>query len=251
MTTDMPTSHPSPRKRNISRWLLIIVVGMLGWGGWREYSFCSALRQAKALGWRVEYIPSDPLGSIKKNWRATFKRATWMSFVEVVDIPDNPPVPPDLAIVVKLNPRALFIRDAEKIRDLSALNRLSRIEDLRIFEGTQLTDVDWIKGFSRLKSLDLSRCNEIKSIDSLRGLSALRELSLAHCYQLTHLDALTDLKALEKVEIIHCWKISNVDGLMKLNPRCRIFLYEPKGLPKERIAALKAAFPNAEIRESP
>lgn len=236
------------RKRNIFFLSLIFIAGTLGWCGWQLYSLRSTLRKAKALGWRVEY--TEPFQSLRKNWKAIFDGTTWKTSVEIVDIPVDPTVPPDPAMIVTLNPRMLFIRDAEGIRDLSALNQLSRIEDLRIFIGTQLTDVDWIQGYSNLKTLFLHGCGEIKNIDSLRGLSALKVLSLAQCYQLTHLDALTDLKALEKVEIIHCWKVSNIDGLLNLNPRCRIFLYEPKGLPKEAISALKTAFPHADISVS-
>ena len=58
---------------------------MLAWSEWRAYAFRSALSQAKALGWKVEY--TDPVEEIRTNWKAAFKKETWLDGVTHVNVP--------------------------------------------------------------------------------------------------------------------------------------------------------------------
>ena len=47
----MTTDPPPRRKWHFTRWLIVFIVAVFGWSGWRAYAFRSALAEAKALGW--------------------------------------------------------------------------------------------------------------------------------------------------------------------------------------------------------
>ena len=79
----MPNDTPPPRRKwHFTRWLIVLIVAVFGWGGWRAYAFRSALSQAKALGWWVEH--TDPVETIRKNWKSAFEKATWLDGVKLV-----------------------------------------------------------------------------------------------------------------------------------------------------------------------
>ena len=80
----MSTDLPPPRRRHFMRWLLVLVVALFAWSGWRAYAFRSALAQAEVLGWKVRI--TDPLKAIQANWKAAFKKETWPDGVAEVVI---------------------------------------------------------------------------------------------------------------------------------------------------------------------
>ena len=116
MTTDPP---PPRRKWHLQRWLLLLAAGFLAYGGWTQYAFRAALKEARALGWRLEY--TDPSEEIRKNWKAAFRKATWLDGVTHVSIHTSEEFVQHLAIVRRLNPCGLQITIAATLRDLSAL----------------------------------------------------------------------------------------------------------------------------------
>ena len=80
MTTDPP---PPRRKWHLQRWLLLLAAGFLAYGGWTQYAFRAALKEARALGWAVYY--TDPYEVIRADWKAAFRKATWLDGVTHVD----------------------------------------------------------------------------------------------------------------------------------------------------------------------
>ena len=122
MTTDPP---PPRRKWHFNRWLIVLIIATFGWSGWRAYAFRSALAEATALGWAVEY--TDQVETIRKNWKAAFKKETWLDGVTRLDIQTSESFEEHVAIVHRLNPKGLIIYRAANMRDLSALKPLSRL----------------------------------------------------------------------------------------------------------------------------
>ena len=184
---------------NITRWLLVGIIATLGWSGWRAYAFRSALSQARALGWTVEY--TDPAEWIRKDWRSAFNKQTWLDGVIYVGIPRSEALEQHLSIVNRLNPKVLYFADASTLRDLSAL-----------------------KPRSRLQRVTLYSCARLTSLDALKDLPTLHEVILVHCPRLTNVDALKNLSALQKVTLAGCTGLTteNVAALQAAQPKTKI-----------------------------
>ena len=219
MTTDPP---PPRRKWHFNRWLTVLIIAVFGWGGWRAYAFRSALAEAKALGWTVNY--PEPVEAIRKNWKAAFRKETWLDGVTEVTIWRGESFEQHVAIVHRLNPKALHIGEAATLRDLSGLKPLTRLQGITLYGCTGLTDVDGLKNLSALRAVWLDGCTGLTNVDGLKNLSALQRVSLTGCTGLTNVDGLKNLSALFRVGLRGC-----------------------TGLTKECVAALQAALPNAEI----
>ena len=169
----MPTDPPPPRRKwHFNRWLIVLIVAMFGWSGWRAYAFRSALAEAKALGWFVEH--TDPVEVIRKNWKAAFKKATWLDGVTHVVIPTREVFEQHLAIVHSLNPKSLVIYNAGTVRDVSALSPLTRLQFLSLRNAAGLTNVDALKNLPALQWVDLRGCTGLTNVDGLKNLSALQ-----------------------------------------------------------------------------
>ncbi len=219
MITDPP---PPRRKWHFNRWLIVLILAMFGWSGWRAYAFRSALAEAKALGWEVEN--TRPLEEIRVDWMAAFSKATWLDGVTDIRIPTSEAFDQHLAIVHRLNPKALVIFDAATLRDLSALKPLTRLQTVSLKGCTRLTNVDALKNLPALLWIELKGCAGLTNVDALKNLPALFQVSLEGSTGLTNVDALKNLSALRQV-----------------------WLYGCTGLTPESVAALKAALPNATI----
>ena len=220
----MDAPPPPPRNRNwhLTRWLIVFIVATLGWSGWRAYAFRSALSQAKALGWEVHY--TDPVETIWADWKAAFNKATWLDGVTDIRIPTSEAFEQHLAIVHRLNPKALVIFDAATLRDLSALKPLTRLQTVSLKGCTRLTNVDALKHVPALLWIDLKGCAGLTTVDALKNLPALFHVSLEGSTGLTNVDGLKNLSALQEITLHGC-----------------------TGLTKESVAALKAALPSANI----
>ncbi len=244
MTTDPP---PPRRKWHFARWLIVLIIAMFGWSGWRAYAFRSALSQAKALGWAVQY--TDPVETIRKNWKAAFRKETWLDGVTELTIPTSEAFEQNLAIVHRLNPRKLEIPDAATLRDLFAFNTLTRLQGLSLTFCTALTNVDGLKNLSALQEVKLHGCEGLTNVDAFKSLSALEGVVLSNCKGLTNLDAIQSLSTLKWVSLIGCSGLTNVDALKNLSALKAITLNGCTGLTKEAVAALKAALPNAQVAD--
>ena len=242
----MTTDPPSPRRKwHLQRWLLLLAAGSLAYGGWTQYAFRAALSQAKALGWELEY--TDPNETIRADWKAVFKKETWLDGVTYILIPTSEVFEKNLAIVHRLNPKGLSIHNAATLRDLSALKPLSRLQTVRLAGCTELTNVDALKSFGALQVVWLFDCTGLTNVDALKTLSALQYVRLTGCTGLTNVDALKNLSALQEVWIDGCTGLTNVDALKTLSALQFVLLNGCTGLTKESVASLKAALPNVQI----
>ena len=265
----MPTDPPPPRRKwHLNRWLIVLIVAMFGWSGWRAYAFRSALAEAKALGWWVEY--TDPVETIRANWKAAFEKATWLDGVTELRIPTGEAFEQHLAIVHRLNPKRLIIDVTGILRDLAALCPLTRLQVLSFYNAKGLTNVDALKNLSALQRVSLGGCTGLTNVDGLKNLSALQwvgligctgltnvdglknlptlqEVSLDGCTGLTNVDALKNLSALQRVDLDGCTGLTNVDALKNLPALHTIHLNGCTGLTEESVAGLRAALHNAYI----
>ena len=242
MTTDPP---PPRRKWHFTRWLIVLIIATFGWSGWRAYAFRSALKQAKALGWRVGY--TDPTNEIRRNWKAAFKKETWLDGMKWLVIPTSGDLRRNLSTAHRLNPMALTIRHAEALRDLSTLSGLTRLQKIDLIHCTRLTNVDALINLSDLQRVLLDNCTDLTNVDGLKNLSALKFVRITGCSGITNVDALKSLSALQEVYLMSCKGLTNVDALKNLPALREVWLNGSTGLTKESIAALKAALPNARI----
>ncbi len=241
MTTDPP---PPRRNWHFTRWLIVLIIAMFGWSGWQAYAFRTALSQAEALGWKVIY--TDPVETIRKNWKAAFKKETWLDGVTGLGIPTGEAFEHNFAIVHRLNPSRLKIEDASTLRELSTLKPRSRLQLFALFGGRALTHVD-LNNLPSLQKVILDRCPLLTNVDGLKNLSALETVSLRTCTGLTNVDALKNLSALKEVILDRCTGLTNVDVLKNLPGLQAVSLRGCTGLTPESIGVLKAALPNAKI----
>ncbi len=241
----MPTDTPPRRNWHFNRWLIVLIVAMFGWSGWRAYAFRSALAEAKALGWTVEY--TDPVETIRKNWKAAFRKATWLDGVTALGIPTSEVFEQNVAIVHRLNPKALLIKHAGRFRDLSALKPLTRLQALALYSCTGLTKLDSLKNLCSLQAVALIGCTGLTDANGLKRLSVLREVVLSGSTGLTNVDALKDLSALQSVHLYGCTGLTNVGALSNHSNLRWVELGGCTGLTKESVASLKAALPNTQI----
>ena len=266
MTTDTPP--PPRRKWHLQRWLILLATGFLAYGGWTQYAFRAALKEAEALGWEVYY--ADPAERIRAYWKEAFKKETWLNGVSYVSISTSEEFEQHLAIVYRLNPKELAISSAATLRDLSPLKPLTRLQGVVLHDCTGLKNVDALKNLSALQkvwlndcigltnvdaltnlpaleTVALGGCSGLTSVDALKNLSALQDVALHNCTGLTNVDALKNLSALKEVSLFGCTGLTSVDGLKNLSALHEVVLIGCTGLTDESVASLKAALPNTDI----
>ena len=266
MPTD--TTTPPRRKWHLTRWLIVFIIATLGWSGWRAYAFRSALAEAQALGWKVQY--TDPGEAIRKNWKAAFKKETWLNGVQHVFIPTGNALWLHRNVALRLRPKSLTVVDARTMHDVSdfknltslqavwlincpslttleGLENLPSLKEFRLHKFTGLTNIDAVMRVPSLTLVTLIDCTSLKNVDALKNLPALRLLQFDGCTGLANLDALKNLHALQGVYLNGCAGLTNVDALKNLSALQTVELEGCTGLTKENVAALKAALPNAKI----
>jgi hypothetical protein len=146
----MPATTPPPPRRNwhLARWFLVLAIAVFGWSGWQAYAFRYAIKEAKALGWIVQY--NDPLETIRKNWKAAFKKETWPDGVIDLTIPTSESFEQHTAIARRLNPQELLIQKAPTLRDLWLLKHLTRLQSVGLEGCTGLTNVEVLRACHEL-----------------------------------------------------------------------------------------------------
>ncbi|MEK0447735.1 MAG: hypothetical protein RL088_3 [Verrucomicrobiota bacterium] len=238
----MPADPPLRRKWNITRWLVVLGLLGLGWSGWRVYAFRSALAEAKTLGWTLLY--TDPVETVRKDWKAVFKKETWRNGEKWLFIQTGEMFEQHIAVVRELNPEQLQIENSAGLRDLSALERLPHLQEASLHECAALTN---LRGCKSLPVVFLSDCKSLTTLETLPPDSALITLGLIRCTALTNVDGLRNLSALETVSLVGCTGLTNVDALKNLSALREVYLTGCTGLTPESVAELKAALPKAKI----
>jgi Leucine-rich repeat (LRR) protein len=210
------TDTPPPRRNwHLARWFLVLTIAVFGWSGWQAYAFRSALKEAKALGWEVRY--TDPVETIRENWKLAFEKETWLDGVTYLDIPKGESFTQNLTILHRLNPRVLRIADASPFRDLSSLKSLTRLRSLALIDCTGLTNVDALENLAALEDVRLNDGTLLTNVDAIKNLSALHTVILSRCTGLTNVEGLNNLSNLQRVVLRDCTGLTNVDGLKNLS----------------------------------
>jgi hypothetical protein len=227
---DAPQTDTPPPRRNwhLARWFLVLAIATFGGSAWQAYAFRSALKEAEAIGWSVRY--TDPVETIRQDWKAAFKKATWLDGVTLLNIATSESFEQHLAIAHRLNTQWLRIGDAHTLRDLSPLKPLTRLKKVEFYSCTGLANVDALKNLSTLHWLWLNGCTGLMDVDGLKNLSALKEVLLDGCAGLTNVNGLRNLTALEGVSLNGCAGLTNVDVLKNLSAMKELSLFGCTGL---------------------
>ena len=263
----MSSPEPQP-KRHYWRWLVLAIILSFTWCGWRVWDEKQAGKEARALGW--EWEVDEPIEVIRKDWKAAFRKATWLHGQRWMMVPSAEDYDEHRDLVRRLRPRQVAVFNASKWHDLSALNGLSGLRSLQL-EGCKgltnldalkrqtelqslwlggckrLANVDALTGLSELRALSLEGCPSLTNVDALKGLSSLESLTLFGCAGLTNVDALNGLSRLQSLELIGCTGLTNVDGLNGLSSLQSLCLKRSRALSRERKRALSVALPNTKI----
>ena len=197
-----------------------MLLATLGWGGWREYDFRCAVREARAAApdFRMD---ESPLGQIRGDWHAAFDKDTWTDRERRLIVPDSRDLAPLRPLLHRLGPTVLQVSDGQHLEALQGLTELKRIF---LPECAALQNVDGLRGLAGLKQLDLERCTALQNVDALRGHTGLQRLYLGGCHAL-----------------------QSVDGLRSLTGLQRLWLKGCNNIPVSALRELRAALPKADI----
>jgi hypothetical protein len=234
----------APRGRWWLRGLLLLALAATAWVGWRAYDHRAAIREAEAAGcmWSVR----EPIGLIRKDWRAAFQKDTWTVSYWHLDVGWGRDLASLRPLLLRLRPTRLsapYFKDA----NLDALKGLSGLQGLALIGCTALQNVDALKGLSGLHSLNLNGCPALQNVDTLKGLSGLKNLDLRGCTALQNLDALKGLSGLQHLYLSGCTALQNVDALKGLSGLQVLYLTGCPKLPAAAVAELRAALPKTAI----
>ncbi|MEK0449011.1 MAG: hypothetical protein RL088_1279 [Verrucomicrobiota bacterium] len=242
----MPAETTPPRRKlHLVRWMVVVFIVVSAWGGWRVVALRSALKEARALGWTVIY--TDPAEEMWKNWKAAFEKETWTDGVRYVNIPVGREGMEHTGIVQRLNPRNLRIDKADGIRDLSAFERLGRLEGLWFNEATDLRNIDSLGTLPALRAVGITGSRELGDFEVLSRLQGLVSITLRACPKLKNADVLGSIGTLRLVQLEGCSGLTDVNALLRLPSMEGIHLGDCWGVPAAQFGELRSAFPNAVI----
>lgn len=235
VTAELPAPKSRWRIWRQGLWLVVISVAGCGYLGWREYDYRAAVREAEDES--LTYYRSNPFDAIRKDWRASFRFATWADRQRMLIIRDGY--------------RTLTDEERENARD--ALNDLACFRDLidrlrpTSLSTTRFEHMDGIKGLSGLQALDLSGCISLKNVDGIKGLSRLQMLNLGFCKALQNLDSLNELTHLRTLDLTQCTSLQDVGGIKGLTGLQVLDLSNCAEIPATSLQELRAALPNTDI----
>jgi hypothetical protein len=188
----------APRRRGVLRGLLLLALAATSWVGWREYDHRAAIREAEAAGywWEVR----EPIGLIRKDWRAAFHKETWTKSYWSLAVGEGRDLARLRPLLLRLRPTELIAYES-KDANLDAFRGLSGLQHLDLRHCIALQNVDALKSVSGLQTLWLFDCTALQRVDGLKGLSGLKFLDLRRCPKLPA-TAVAELRAaLPKTEI--------------------------------------------------
>lgn len=236
MQPEAPAQKPR-RERHLVRWIFIGILVILGWRGWKGSDSWRAIREAKALSWRVDY--SNPFPIIEDDWRNAFHKETWDGDVWRVTIGSNNPVEGHLALIRRLNPTSLTIDARFPESDLSELAGLSKLHTLILNDCQKLTNIGALQGMKGLVVLHIHQAPDLADIHPLTELKNLNHLGLDGCTALTNLDALQGHHDLRILSLHGCSGLKNLDGISGLTELRMVNFRGCAGLKKEALDKIR------------
>ena len=244
MLPEKPATEPR-RKWHLLRWTFVVFAIVVGWGGWRHYDFRQAVKEAKERGWGFKY--DDPADVIRADWRAAFRKETWSGTERDLSIHTGTVSERDFDLIRRLKPKQLSITATFPWRDLSELEGLLTLTELRLLHCPELTNIDALKDMKELTVLWVYGSPVLVNINPVKKLKNLSALCLNNCDALENVDELREVESLEFLSLFGCTGLKNVDGLHGLTGLRGVILDGSTGLTKEAVDKLKAALPKAAV----
>ncbi|MCE9610521.1 MAG: hypothetical protein K8R23_10040 [Chthoniobacter sp.] len=244
MPDDSPPVPVRLRWWRVLGWgLVVALVAVGGWSGWREYDYRAAVREARAAGFGFRESPT-PLDAIREDWRAAFRRATWTEHRRELDLPEGTDLAPLRPLLVRLDPTALT---AHRCRHLDAVRGLTRLWWLDIF-CAEVNDLTPLAGLTQLQCLHLSGCPSLVDLGPLAALTQLQELRLRHCTDVKDLAPLAGLTQLQLLDLTHCTGVADLSPLAGLTQLQWLYLRGCTGLSTEAVAVFQKCQPETNVR---
>lgn len=103
---------------------------------------------------------------------------------------------------------------APDMRDLSSLSKLKNLETI-ILQGSKIKDLTPLEGLDKVQYLDLSDNVDLKEINSLKELTSLRKLDISN-NDISDISSLSNLTNLEWLRMSYNFDIEDVESLSNL-----------------------------------
>ena len=156
--------------------MLFLLLGGIGWFGWRAYDFRRAVREAKAARFSFQQSPG-PVALIRADWHAAFRGATWSERSRTLLLPRGCDLALHRPLLLRLRPTHLVTLEC---RNASAIRGLTRLYGLEL-TGSDVKDLAPLAGLAQLQSLELGGCTGVADLAPLAGLAQLQGLGLGGC----------------------------------------------------------------------
>ena len=218
------TSPSPPRRQWWLRpwvWMLLLLLGGIGWDGWREYDFQRAVREAEAAGFSFTQSPG-PVAFIRADWHAAFRANTWSAgCMRYLVLPSGCDLAQHQTLLLRLHPTRLT---AYGCRNVSAIRGLTGLDTLDL-TGSDMKDFAPLAGLSRLEYLNLSDSTAVVDLAPLAGLKQLLALELSRCKGVADLAPLAGLAQLQSLDLYGCTGLSAeaVAAFRKSHPKTGIY----------------------------
>jgi internalin A len=107
--------------------------------------------------------------------------------------------------------QTLRMKDRPRLRSLSGLSYLPKIQRLGIYLAARLDDISELRDRSEIRELVLDSCKKLRRIDDLAGCLGLRRLSVAESGDIASLKPVAGLIELEELYLYGSTKILDND----------------------------------------
>ena len=280
MTPLSPSNAIQPRKRR--RWgrvVLVIFLAGIGIFCWRDFTWRRAIRQLREAGFYIAAqdarIGERWWKAVRNDWHQLFQTGTWreqrtwytIDPTKAGKLRNLNALAPALR---RVSPYSLNLSGCTALQNVDGLKGLTALGKLNLSACPALQNVNGLKGLTALWHLDLSDCSALQNVDGLNGLASLQHLNLRDCPAVQNVDAIKGLTALQGLILDGCPTLQNVEILKRLTvldflrlsdcPMLRdvddlkgltlLKVVDLRGCPKlppEKVAALEAALPSADI----
>lgn len=243
MKDDLPTPTARRGAWRVLGWaVLVAVVAVFGWSGWRAYDYRAAVREARAAGFVFTEGPT-PLADIRADWRDALRLATWTQHTRALVLPEGTDLAPLRPLLLRLDPTHLQARNC---RHLDALRGRTGLRWLDL-TGSDVKDLSPLAGLAQLQQLGLAGCTGVADLAPLAGLHQLQTLNLYGCPGVADLGPLAGIAQLEVLDLGGCPGVADLAPLAGLAQLRWLALLRCTGLGAEAVVAFKKGHPQVQV----
>ena len=227
-------------------WLLALSLTAVALTAWLK-SEHRAVRKLESAGFHC-LSSEGPLAAISENWRAAFRRETWVDRELWLQAPNSSGLIRFKGLIHRLRPMALEVdRGGSAFEDLDSLRGLTSLQQLYLNNCPALVNLSALKELTGLQVLGFMYCPELEDVEVINGLVGLRKIRLYRCTNLKNVDNFKGLVELRELDLHGCSALKNVDGLMSLPHLEWLRLSECNTLSLATLRKLSSALPNTRI----